>query len=590
MDHAMLRVISGELRVALLNQPLAQVAQLDSHRFLLRFEDPPFPRLHIAIHPRLSTIHLARGVKTPTDPTDLGASLTRQLEGRRVTDLTKPPGERLVRIRFGDDRILVIELMGRASNLLLLDVEERVLLFARSHAGTFRQPVEGGVYQPPPPLAERARGTFETLTADQLRAILDGAADDEGDDEAVAGDDRTVAKAMCEEIAGLSAHLAREVIWQARRGADAWETFDAIRARVLSGPHQPVLHAPEDAERIVEATPLGARNLFAFLFPLPSALTELKAIEFPTAGEAEAAATDLTLRHLAYASVKESLAGVLRQERKRADALLETLEKELEEAARTQERNRRYGELILAGLSDAQRQGSEVLVIDHYDPEQRRVPIPIDPCLNLNENAAKLFKTARRAERTAKALPGRLATLRQRREAIADGERGVDAALTLDALKAVESELQETGIIRAYRRVQRADVAVKSEYVPVREFRTADGFTVIVGRSSADNEHVTFRVAAPHDLWLHASGWPGAHVVVRNPQRRPALPEGTVHEAAGIAAWFSKGRDEKHVEVHVAWRRHVRKGKGMPSGMVMLKKFRSVRVSPRLPEGTDPLR
>jgi len=586
MDHAMLRVISGELRVVLLNQPLAQVAQLDSHRFLLRFEDPPFPRLHIAIHPRLSTIHLARGVKTPTDPTDLGASLTRQLEGRRVTDLTKPPGERLVRIRFGDDRILVIELMGRASNLVLLDGEERVLLFARSHAGAFRQPVEGGVYQPPPPLAERARGTFETLTADQLRAILEGAADDE----TAVGDDVAVAKAMCEEIAGLSAHLAREVVWQARRGADAWETFDAIRARVLSGPHQPVLHAPDDAERIAEATPLGARNLFAFLFPLPSALTDLKAIEFPTAGEAEAAATDLTLRHLAYASVKESLAGVLRQERKRADALLETLEKELEEAARTQERNRRYGELILAGLSDAQRQGSEVLVIDHYDPEQRRVPIPIDPRLNLNENAARLFKTARRAERTANALPGRLATLRLRREAIAGGERGVDAALTLDALKAVESELQETGIIRAYRRAQRADVAVKSEYVPVREFRTADGFTIIVGRSSADNEHVTFRVAAPHDLWLHASGWPGAHVVVRNPQRKPALPEGTVHEAAGIAAWFSKGRDEKHVEVHVAWRRHVRKGKGMPSGMVMLKKFRSVRVSPRLPEGTDPLR
>jgi predicted ribosome quality control (RQC) complex YloA/Tae2 family protein len=77
---------------------------------------------------------------------------------------------------------------------------------------------------------------------------------------------------------------------------------------------------------------------------------------------------------------------------------------------------------------------------------------------------------------------------------------------------------------------------------------------------------------------------------VRNPQRKPALPERTVLEAAAIAAWYSKGRDEKHVDVHVAWRRHVRKGKGMPSGMVMLKKFRSVRVRPQLPEGADPLR
>ncbi len=575
----MLRVISGELRHALLNQPLGQAAQLDSHRFLLRFEDPPFPRLHVAIHPRLSTIHLARGVKTPTDPTDLGASLTRQLEGRRVTDLSKPPAERLVRIRFDEDRILVIELMGKASNLLLLDGEERVLLFARSHAGAFRRPIEGAVYQPPPPLAERASGSFETLTPDHLRAVLEGA-----------GDDEATARALREAIAGLSVHVAREVVWQARRGADAWETFAALRTRILSGPHQPALHAPDAPERISEATPLGTRNLFAFLFPLPSALSEGTAIGFPTAGEAEAAATDLTLRHLAYASVKESLAGVLRQERRRADALLETLEQEQEEAAQAKDQNRRFGELILAGLSDAERQGSEVRVIDHYDPDRRKVSIPIDPRLNLKENAARLFKAARRAERTSDALPGRLATLRRRREAIAEGERGVEAALTLDALKAVERGLQESGIIRAYRRAQRADVALKQEYVPVREFRTADGFTVIVGRSSADNEHVTFRVAAPHDLWLHAAGWPGAHVVVRNPQRKQSLPEGTVLEAAGIAAWFCKGRDEKHVEVHVAWRRHVRKGKGMPSGMVMLKKFRSVRVSPQLPEGSDPLR
>ncbi len=139
-------------------------------------------------------------------------------------------------------------------------------------------------------------------------------------------------------------------------------------------------------------------------------------------------------------------------------------------------------------------------------------------------------------------------------------------------------------MLTAIRKPGREDVAGKREYVQVRQFRSVGGYTILVGKSGAGNDHLTFSVASPQDLWLHAAGYSGAHVVVRNPGRLSALPDATVRQAAAIAAYFSKGQPEKSLDVHYAWRRHVKKGKGMSPGMVMLKRHRTIRVSPSLPE------
>jgi predicted ribosome quality control (RQC) complex YloA/Tae2 family protein len=104
-----------------------------------------------------------------------------------------------------------------------------------------------------------------------------------------------------------------------------------------------------------------------------------------------------------------------------------------------------------------------------------------------------------------------------------------------------------------------------------------------VGRSGPENDLLTFNVASPWDFWLHAAGAPGAHVVVRNPRRLGVLPDNTLRTAAEIAAYYSGAKESGKVEVHVTQRKNVRKRKGAPPGEVLLKRFRSVRVTPRLP-------
>ena len=124
-----------------------------------------------------------------------------------------------------------------------------------------------------------------------------------------------------------------------------------------------------------------------------------------------------------------------------------------------------------------------------------------------------------------------------------------------------------------------------------RPYRTFlhEGFEILVGKGERDNDHLTFDVAEPHDLWLHvAGGTPGSHVVVRNPDQLE-VPRSVLELAAAAAAWFSKARDAAKVEVHYCSASQVRKPRGAPAGLVELKKWKSLRIRPALPEQGEEL-
>jgi len=116
-----------------------------------------------------------------------------------------------------------------------------------------------------------------------------------------------------------------------------------------------------------------------------------------------------------------------------------------------------------------------------------------------------------------------------------------------------------------------------------RAFRSVmvDGFEVLIGKGDADNDQLTFKVAAPLDLWLHVASTPGSHVVVRNPDRISEFPRAVVERAAELAAFFSKARDGGKVEVHYCRAADVSKPRGFPPGKVLLKQWKSVRVYPK---------
>jgi predicted ribosome quality control (RQC) complex YloA/Tae2 family protein len=115
-----------------------------------------------------------------------------------------------------------------------------------------------------------------------------------------------------------------------------------------------------------------------------------------------------------------------------------------------------------------------------------------------------------------------------------------------------------------------------------RSYRTGEGYELLVGRTDRDNDHITLRVAKSFDLWFHVADYPGSHVILRNPKRQP-VPQGSIIEAAQLAAKFSQAREDTRVAVNYCERKFVTKPKGFAPGQVRLSSFKTVIVAPREP-------
>ncbi len=113
-----------------------------------------------------------------------------------------------------------------------------------------------------------------------------------------------------------------------------------------------------------------------------------------------------------------------------------------------------------------------------------------------------------------------------------------------------------------------------------RRFASPDGMTVLVGRTAADNDILTFKVGKPRDFWLHVAGHPGSHVLVLNPDHLDRLPRDTARFAAALAARHSKAKRGGRVAVHLTQCCEVSKPRGLPAGKVTLKKYKSLQASP----------
>jgi len=305
---------------------------------------------------------------------------------------------------------------------------------------------------------------------------------------------------------------------------------------------------------------------------------------FESASAAAQAAFDLVERLREFESGRDLHMSRIRKELARLISLDRRLGEDLAAAAGS-DRDRRRAEALLAGLSHAKVSGAEATVPDPESADGTPITIPIEPSQTLAENAARLFARWKKGKRSVVAIETRRAVVRSRLGQWRALEPLASAATSAADLRALRAEMERLGLVHAERATRRAPAAAPREPpTRVRRHTTADGFVVLVGRSGPENDTLTFRVASPWDFWMHAAGTSGAHVVVRNPQRLKSLPDRTLTAAASIAAWYSGSKDDGKVEVHYTQRKHVHKRRGMPAGQVLVRRFRSIQVAPRLPQ------
>jgi predicted ribosome quality control (RQC) complex YloA/Tae2 family protein len=506
----------------------------------------------------------------------------KHLRGAHLTSVEQPPWERIMQLRLqADDAsatrslVLIVEAMGRLGNVILVDEGGAIVESIKRVPPTInrvRTVLPRRPYVGPPPQRKPAP---DALDGEAWAAIL-------------AGSDGAAAGAVVGAVRGLSPLAAREAVYRAAgaagapaRGVDTNKLAAAIGELTapLAAVHT-IGFAPlaQGAARPGEKSPSVWRPSNAGTSFAPYELTHLPGWEravtisqaIVRAGGAAVAATSTSQR-------QEPLRTEIGSARAREARRIESLEREVAQAGAASVL-REAGELLLAYAAQLA-PGLAAVELDGRS-------IALDPARTAIENAQAYFERYTRARDAGRLLPEMIDAGRARLAYLDEALVHVALADTPDDVAAVRAELVDAGYLGG---VSQPPAAVPPRDTRTRRRSPAAAFrgplrlrigehVAFLGRSARQNDQATFELGRPNDLWLHARGVAGAHLILQVASRAP--DQATIQRAAAIAAHHSEARGSASVAVDVTERRHVRKIKGGAPGAVTYTGERTINVAP----------
>lgn len=255
---------------------------------------------------------------------------------------------------------------------------------------------------------------------------------------------------------------------------------------------------------------------------------------------------------------------------KHAKRKIQALQEDFKKAERYRE-YARYGELLKSHLHEIKKGQESIGIVDYYDPTLPTLTLPLDPSKDAVWNMENYFRKYHKFIGAQEHLQPRVNQAQQevfRLEAkLAQLEQGI-------VEPHFSPKTQKTPTLP----MPPGTRPSKGRPTPAQCYRTytsADGIPILVGKTAKDNDQLTLKVANPDDLWLHARGTPGSHVVVRLDKGATVPPE-TLKDAATLTLWFSDLRKSGKGEVIYTFRKFVKKGKGLKPGAVMVEREKSL--------------
>ncbi len=565
LSYFTLRRLTEELRKALKKQRILDAFLTGPHDLYLKTGGSDF--LHLSASPGRGRIAFSR--EPQQDERNRPYWIEKYLLNTTIESVDQVPLERIVfltlarRDRLGGETRcrLIVEAMGHHSNVVLVaEPEGRVLDALRRVGGRMsrkRQILPGKPYRPPPPLNR-------LHPAEVTTAALGEALDRQRD---------APAEALLHTVAGLDLLVARELLYC---------------AGIREGQAAP----PGAVDRLQVA--------LKALFEAPPFLEG--AVELPASAGHRAEICVLALRHRAgealrsFSCVSDAIQAVAQEEqqeqvlrtkleqtlnryRTSIDTKIAKIEADLKDMEQA-DRYEKYGSLLMSNLHQVAPGATSVTVNDFFNPEGPPVTIPLAPNRLPLENARDYLKRSRKAKKGAPILSQRLKTARRDRARLQACLDRLETLTQEEELIAFQKELEQTGLIRsgAFRQKgQKRTPGGKS--IHPRRYRTSDGWTVLVGRNNSENDRLT-KASAKDDIFFHAQGCPGSHVILQRGGKPDTPPRTTLEEAASLAAYWSKARGSKTVPVNYTEVRHVQKPRNAPPGLVTIRNEKTLFVAP----------
>jgi len=502
---------------------------------------------------------LEEPLANPAQPPLFCMVLRKHLEGGTIVDMQQMGLDRVCwwdirsRNELGDVQIkrLVLEVMGKHSNLILTDLATGKILDAVHHVpaavSQVRQVLPGLPYTPPPSQNKTVPWECER---DSFFAHIDwnrGKLDQQ----------------LVDTFFGIGPSLAKEIVHRAGLPTreNLWQAFTTVIGQLKEHRYEPAVYGDTDDFHVIELTHrAGPKQTF-------SSVSRCLHVYYREKAQRD------RLRQQAL-DLKNWLQNEIKKNKKKIEKLTATIQ-EAEQA----DTYRLYGELITANLHRMKPGMKELEAENFYDASLPKIVIPLDPAKSPSENAQMYFKKYNKAKNGLKIA-------REQRQLAEEENRYFETILAqlpmanIHELEEIRDELVEQGYLRPRSRSQKK----KLEPPRIEQFKSSEGIDILVGKNNRQNDYLTTKLAHRNDTWLHVKDIPGSHVVIRGQH----FSEQTLKEAALLAAWFSKAQHSSQVPVDYTLVRHVHKPNGAKPGFVIYEKQKTIYVTPT-EEALEPL-
>ncbi|MGM0124258.1 fibronectin-binding protein [Enterococcus sp. AZ194] len=511
-------------------------------------------RLLLSAHPSYSRVQLTEiAYGNPETPPNFVMMLRKYLEGAILESIHQIDNDRVIHFSFskrnelGDlqNIVLIVELMGRHSTIVLLNNETGKILDTIKHIGssqnTYRSLLPGAEYIAPP--LQTQKNPFKA-TKETVFHLL----------------------SQTDELSGT--YLQQQFQGFGR------DTADELSYRLKMRPNEKMAVWAEFMASINQVTPtlttVGQKEFFT-----PFEYQSLSQKEGATVAHFDSLSQLLDAYYGDKAEkdrVKQQGGELLRKmenELKRNQSKLKKREKTLTDSENAEE-YRRDGELLTTFMVQVPRGASQVELENYYE-ENQLITIKLNPALSPNQNAQKYFQKYQKLKNAVKLIGKQIKETKDEIAYLESVLAQLEIAGPMD-LTVIKEELTEQGYIR-----KRASKKQKKEKKSRPEhFVSADGTQLLVGKNNLQNDQLTLKTARKTDYWLHAKDIPGSHVIIKS--ENPS--EDTIMAAAELAAFYSKYRHSAQVPVDVVQVKHIRKPNGAKPGYVIYENQKTVFVTP----------
>ena len=573
--------LTKELSDLLTGGRIGKIAQTDASELVLTIKPMMEKgggqvRLYLSADPSLPLCYLTEKTRqAPLTAPAFCMLLRKHIQSGRIVSVTQPGLERIIRFEIehlnemGDlcRHILVIEIMGKHSNLIFLDENEKVVDSIRrvsSLVSSVREVLPGRDYFVP-----STRGKTDPLkeTESAFKERLSQAGADP-------------AGLLMQTYTGLSRQMAEEMVFRARLSHDRsassmtgeeqtalWKVFSGLMEDVGKGSFSPAIYYKK----------AGGSQVPADFAALPMTMYgDMERKDYPSISSLLEAFYDqkneVTRIRQKSADLRHIVQTILERDIHKYDLQL----KQIRDTEK-KDKYRVYGELLNAygyGIPE----GAKSCVLDNYYTGEK-LTVPLDPRLSPQQNAKKYFDRYTKLKRTYEAL-SRL-TLEVKAEI--DHLESIRASLELSTgegdLALIRKEMEDAGFIRRHGDSKKG--RSRTPQSRPLHYISSDGFDLYVGKNNLQNDELTFKMASPSDIWFHANDMPGSHVILKaRGLAMNDIPDRVFEEAASLAAWYSSGRAQSKVEIDYLERRDVKKPGGARPGFVVYYTNYSILANP----------